>query len=71
MLFVNLSINLLKKYWIHIQPGKQGKVFYCMLRSLNTLSVALRYLKLNLKLSLWFCELILRPFSPAAEVIQI
>lgn len=42
-----------------------------MLRSLNTLSVALRYLKLNLKLSLWFRELILRPFSPAAEVIQI
>lgn len=30
------------------------RAFYCMLRSLNTLSVALRYLKLNLKLSLWF-----------------
>lgn len=36
-----------------------------MLRSLNTLSVALRYLKLNLKLSLWFRELILgRAFQP-------
>jgi len=50
---------------------KNGKIFYSALISLNTLSLTLSYLKLNLKLSLWFCELILWPFSSFAEVIQI